>query len=157
MNLTGQIETHREEGGDEALASAADVLASNSALGIFPEGTRSKKTEKPYLLPGKTGIARLAASFPHAVVIPIALIGTREMMAPQQDKLPKLWLPVQVNYGQKITWLDWLEDSNGGAMTIAALKKMAELEEHEIKSEIAKLYRKFTDQLMNSISSLGAP
>lgn len=157
MNLTGQIETHREEGGDEALASAADVLASNSALGIFPEGTRSKKTEKPYLLPGKTGIARLAASFPHAVVIPIALIGTREMMAPQQDKLPKLWLPVQVNYGQKITWLDWLEDSNGGAMTIAALEKMAELEGHEIKSEIAKLYRKFTDQLMTSISSLGAP
>lgn len=157
MNLTGQIETHREEGGDEALASAADVLVSNAALGIFPEGTRSKRTEKPFLLPGKTGIARLAASFPHASVIPIALIGTREMMAPQKDKFPKIWLPIHVNYGQRISWLDWLASPEGGAMTPESIKQLADLDNHQIKSAIAKLYRKFTDQLMQSINSLGAP
>ena len=122
MNLTGQIETHREAGGDEALASASDVLASNSALGIFPEGTRSKRTEKPFLLPGKTGIARLAASFPHAKVIPVALVGTREMMAPQKDKLPKLWKSVNVNFGSSITWLEWLEDPKGGDMNSKKLE-----------------------------------
>ena len=157
MNLTGQIETHREAGGDEALASAADVLVSNSALGIFPEGTRSKKTEKPFLLPGKTGIARLAASFPHAKVIPVALIGTREMMAPQEDKLPKLWKSVNVNFGRKITWFEWLEDPNGGAMNAEKLEQLLTKEKHEVKTAIAGLYRKFTDQLMHSISSLGAP
>ena len=157
MNLTGQIETHREAGGDEALASAADVLVSNSALGIFPEGTRSKKTEKPFLLPGKTGIARLAASFPHAKVIPVALIGTREMMAPQEDKLPKLWKSVNVNFGRKITWFEWLEDPNGGAMNTEKLEQLLTKEKHEVKTAIAGLYRKFTDQLMHSISSLGAP
>lgn len=157
MNLTGQIETHREAGGDEALASASDVLASNSALGIFPEGTRSKRTEKPFLLPGKTGIARLAASFPHAKVIPVALVGTREMMAPQADKLPKLWKSVNVNFGRNITWLEWLADPNGGAMNIEMLEQLQQKDKHEIKSTIAGLYRKFTDQLMQSISSLGAP
>ena len=157
MNSTGQIETHREEGGDNALASAADVLAANAALGIFPEGTRSKKTEQPFLLPGKTGIARLAASFPHTPVIPIALVGTRDMMAPQKDKYPKVWLPVQVNYGQKITWIDWLGNPQGGAMTAEQIEELAQQDEPEIKAAIAKLYRKFTDQLMQSISSLGAP
>ena len=157
MNLTGQIETHREAGGDEALSCAADVLSNNSALGIFPEGTRSKKTEPPFLLPGKTGIARLAASFPNTIVIPIALIGTREMMAPQKDKLPKLWRPVEVNFGQKITWFEWLQDPNGGAMTTDILEEISKQEKHEIKSTISGLYRKFTDQLMQSINSLGAP
>ena len=157
MNSTGQIETHREEGGEDALASAADVLAANSALGIFPEGTRSKRTEKPFLLPGKTGIARLAASFPRAPVIPIALVGTRNMMAPQKDKFPKVWLPVQVNYGKKITWIDWLGSAEGGGMTAKDVEELSTLDDHEIKSAIAKLYRKFTDQLMQSISSLGAP
>ena len=157
MNLTGQIETHREAGGDEALACAADVLADNSALGIFPEGTRSKKTEHPFLLPGKTGIARLAASFPNTIVIPIALIGTREMMAPQKDKLPQVWRPVTVNFGQKITWYEWLQDPNGGAMPTEMLEQISKQEKHEIKSTISGLYRKFTDQLMQSINSLGAP
>ena len=157
MNLTGQIETQREEGGDLALASAADVLESNCALGIFPEGTRSKKTEKPFLLPGKTGIARLAASFPHSYVVPIALQGTRQMMAPQSDKLPKLWKPIKINYGKKISWLEWLSSSEGGDMSTEQIKAMAKLEKHEIKSSIAALYRKFTDQLMASIGELGAP
>ncbi|MCH1481199.1 MAG: 1-acyl-sn-glycerol-3-phosphate acyltransferase [Candidatus Poseidoniaceae archaeon] len=157
MNLTGQIETQREEGGDLALASAADVLESNCALGIFPEGTRSKKTEKPFLLPGKTGIARLAASFPHSYVVPIALQGTRQMMAPQSDKLPKLWKPIKINYGKKISWLEWLNSSEGGDMSTEQIKAMAKLEKHEIKSSIAALYRKFTDQLMASIGKLGAP
>ena len=157
MNLTGQIETRREEGGDDALASAADVLVADAALGIFPEGTRSKRTEEPYLLPGKTGIARLAASYPTANVVPIALVGTREMMAPQKDKLPKIWRSVGVNYGQKITWFDWLQSKDGGAMTPESIEQLAMLDDHEIKSAIAKLYRKFTDQLMQSISSLGAP
>ena len=99
----------------------------------------------------------MAASFPHASVIPIALIGTREMMAPQKDKFPKIWLPIHVNYGQRISWLDWLASPEGGAMTPESIKQLADLDNHQIKSAIAKLYRKFTDQLMQSINSLGAP
>ena len=63
MKSTGQIETQRESGGLDALSSAADVLDQGRALGIFPEGTRSKHEEAPFLLPGKTGVARLAASY----------------------------------------------------------------------------------------------
>ena len=78
-------------------------------------------------------------------------------MAPQKDKFPKVWLPVQVNYGKKITWIDWLGSAEGGGMTARDVEELSTLDDHEIKSAIAKLYRKFTDQLMQSISSLGAP
>ena len=97
MRATGQIETHREAGGSDALASAASILSNECALGIFPEGTRSKRTEAPFLLPGKTGVARLAAAHPRAVVVPVALVGTRNVMQPQHHKFPRLWRRFNVN------------------------------------------------------------
>ena len=157
MKSTGQIETQRESGGLDALSSAADVLDQGRALGIFPEGTRSKRTEAPYLLPGKTGVARLAASYPSSVVIPIALLGTRKMMEPQKHKLPRLHRPVTFQSGEGVTWYQWLIDVNGGNQSVESLKGLADKEEHDIRSELAGLYRKFTDQLMGSILALGAP
>ncbi len=157
MRATGQIETKRDKGGQGALSSAADVLSSGQALGIFPEGTRSKRTEKPFLLPGKTGTARLAASYPDAVVVPIALLGTRKMMTPQDHKVPRIWRRITLCAGQGITWMEWLEHVNGGNMDAASLLLLSKKEEHEIRASLSTLYRKFTDQLMGSLSALGAP
>ena len=157
MRATGQIETHREAGGSDALASAASILNHEKALGIFPEGTRSKRTEAPFLLPGKTGVARLAAAFPQAVVVPLALVGTRDIMQPQHHKWPRLYRRFDVNAGSGVTWLQWLASSNGGNMNAAGLRALAQQDEHEIRAELARLYRSFTDQLMASMSALGAP
>lgn len=157
MRATGQIETKRDQGGEGALSSAADILSEGQALGIFPEGTRSKKTEPPYLLPGKTGVARLAASYPEAVVVPIAVIGTREMMKPQDHKVPRLWRRITLSAGEGITWMDWLGHPDGGNMSPSDLEECEGREEHEIRSMLATLYRKFTDQTMASIAALGAP
>ena len=74
MLSTGQIDTNRI-GGTEALSSAVDVLSDDGWMGIFPEGTRSRHTSPPFLQKGKTGIARLAAKFPHASVVPICIKG----------------------------------------------------------------------------------
>ena len=157
MRATGQIETKRDEGGEQALSNAADVLHADAALGIFPEGTRSKRTEAPFLLPGKTGAARLAASYPHAVVVPIALLGTRDVMEPQRHKWPRLYRKITMNVGEGVTWLAWLGHEHGGGMTKESLEKIAGLEDHEIRAQLAQLYRKFTDQLMESMLQLGAP
>lgn len=157
MQSTGQIETLREEGGSGALSSAADILVANRALGIFPEGTRSKRSESPFLLPGKTGVARLAASYPTSVVIPIALNGTRQCMQPQHHKFPRFWKRFDIHAGEGITWLQWLADPAGGDMNSESLSAIAQGEEHEIRAALAKLYRKFTDQIMGSITALGAP
>jgi 1-acyl-sn-glycerol-3-phosphate acyltransferase len=157
MRATGQIETHREAGGSDALASAASILDNGKALGIFPEGTRSKRQEPPFMLPGKTGVARLAAAYPHAVVVPMALVGTRDIMRPQHDKWPRLHRQFSVNTGVGVTWFDWLGSASGGAMTPASLNELAESDDHEIRAELSRLFRRFTDQLMASMAALGAP
>ena len=157
MNQTGQIETKRESGASDALKKSVKVLKANRSLGIFPEGTRSKRTQKPYLLPGKTGVARIASAQPDAMVIPVALIGTRDMMEPGKDKIPKIWKKISINAGEGLTWYGWLTHPNGGDMKVEDLRNLRQKEEHEIRKELARLYRKFTDQLMGSISALGAP
>ena len=157
MNATGQIETKRAEGGTDALASAATVLEQGQALGIFPEGTRSRRTEAPFLLPGKTGVARLAAAYPHAKVVPIALNGTRNIMAPKADKVPRLWKRFEVNIGQPVSWLEWLQHPNGGDMSAQQLMELGAQSEHEVRATLAQLYRMFTDQMMGSLQALGAP
>ena len=157
MRATGQIETHREAGGSDALASAASILTNEKALGIFPEGTRSKRKEAPFLLPGKTGVARLAAAYPHAVVVPIALVGTRDVMQPQHHKWPRLYRRFDVNAGEGVTWLQWLGSPSGGNIGPEALQALAQQDEHEVRAELARLYRSFTDQLMVSMAALGAP
>jgi len=156
MRATGQIETHREAGGSDALAGAATILSNGKALGIFPEGTRSKREEAPFLLPGKTGVARLAASFPDAVVVPIALVGMRNLMTPKHHKWPRLHRRFDVNAGAGVTWLTWLGSKEGGNVSASELATLSEGDEHAIRAELARLYRKFTDQLMGSLSALGA-
>ena len=153
MRATGQIETNRETGGADALSSAAVVLHANRALGIFPEGTRSKRTEPPFLLPGKTGIARLAASHPNVPVVPIGLGGTREFMTPNKHKLPRLWRKVKISYGKPLTWWEWLEKKS----TAEELQALADKDDHEVKSVLSGMYRDFTDEFMERIKGQGAP
>ena len=53
MKTSGQIRTHRESGAADALSSASDVLSAGLAMGIFPEGTRSRRDQPPFLSEGK--------------------------------------------------------------------------------------------------------
>ena len=65
----GVISVDRKEGGTEALEGALTVLKKGGAIGIFPEGTRSRDGQ---LGKGKTGMARLAAAT-SAAVVPVAI------------------------------------------------------------------------------------
>ena len=153
MRLTGQIKTERETGGGEALSRAADILEKDRVLGIFPEGTRSKKTEKPFLLPGKTGFARLAASYPDIPVVPIGINGSREFMKPQHHKLPRPWKKVSLSYGKPVTWMEWIEKR----CTLEELLVLADKDDSEVKEALARLYRLFTDEFMECLKDQGAP
>ncbi len=157
MRATGQIETKRESGAQDALENAVALLRAGRAVGIFPEGTRSKRTEPPFLLEGKTGVARLASSVPEAIVLPVALRGTREMMTPSNHDLPRLWRKVHVRIGAGISWQAWLKHPDGGGMSDNDIEALAALEDEELRSRVGQLHRRFTDQLMESLRHLGAP
>ena len=42
-------------------------------------------------------------------------------------------------------------------MTPALIEEIAALEDHEIRQKLSAMYRKFTDQLMETLTALGAP
>ena len=70
-----------------------DALSRGEALGIFPEGTRSPDGR---LYKFRTGVARLALRT-GAPVVPVGLIGTRQVQPPGS----RMWhrAPVSVHYG----------------------------------------------------------
>ena len=138
MAMSGQIQTERETGAMDALGRACDVLSSGRALGIFPEGTRSRKAKGPFLQSGKTGVARLAARYPTTPVFPVALIGTREVMTPAVHRIPRIWNGVRIRVGKPIHWAD-----NHGNLQQSRAKRTD--------------LRAFTDTLLGKISQLGAP
>lgn len=89
------------ERGDTRSAAAVidigvDVLADGRALGIFPEGTRSPDGR---LHKFRTGVARLALRS-GAPVVPIGLVGTRDVQPPDSRRWHRA--PVEVHFGEPL-------------------------------------------------------
>lgn len=97
----GMIPVKRDvkEQTEAALQAGLEVLETGGVLGLYPEGTRSPDGR---LYRGRTGVARLALRS-RAPVIPVGLIGSREVM-PKQAKFPKPWGNVKAQFGRPLTF-----------------------------------------------------
>ena len=87
-------------GGDHAKAAldaARAVLAGGGLFGIYPEGTRSRSGK---LHKGHTGAARLAVET-GAPIIPVGLVGTKEIQPPDQP-VPNVFRRATVRIGRPI-------------------------------------------------------
>lgn len=157
MLATGQVETDRQKGGDDAIARAADVLGAGLPLGIFPEGTRSRNTSPPYLGRGKTGIARIAAAFPDTPIVFCGINGAREILAPGEPFLPRTWKRTELKFASPITWNEWASHDNGANLDDVRVAKIEAMSEEKRREELGKLYRQFTNQSIATIAALGAP
>lgn len=73
-----------------------DLLREGRALGIFPEGTRSPDGR---LYKFRTGVARLALRS-GAPVVPVSLVGTREVQPPGERRWHRV--PVAVHFGEPL-------------------------------------------------------
>jgi 1-acyl-sn-glycerol-3-phosphate acyltransferase len=80
-----------------SLQTALEVLERGEALGLYPEGTRSRDGR---LYRGRTGVAQLAL-MSGAPVVPVGLIGT-ERLQPVGARLPRL-VRVTVRFGAAIS------------------------------------------------------
>ncbi len=74
----GQIPIDRGSGDAGALDRAIEELRAGSCIGIFPEGTRSLGRE----LRPRSGLGRLVAAVPEAVVVPVAVTGSVDITRP---------------------------------------------------------------------------
>ena len=157
MISTGQIETFRERGGRDALARAVDVIESGRCLGVFPEGTRSRRKDIPLLQPAKTGFARLAAKFPNVPVVPVTMsIGAREFMPPG-SKIPKPWKRIELIVDDPITFAQWAQHPEGGGIDDAWVSEIGGLPIEKRQETMRVLYRKFADQFIGTMKLRGAP
>lgn len=95
----GQIPLSRGDPGKarRAVDAALGVLAQGGVVGIYPEGTRSRDG---MLHRGTLGAARLAATS-GAPILPIGLVGTNEVQAPDQ-RLPRMGKRVAVRFGKPV-------------------------------------------------------
>ncbi|MET0148427.1 MAG: lysophospholipid acyltransferase family protein [Acidimicrobiales bacterium] len=87
-------------GGDAAQAAldtASRILEDGELFGIYPEGTRSRDGD---LHRGHTGAARLALRT-GAPIMPVGLIGTREVQPPDA-RFPDPFRPVWVRIGRPV-------------------------------------------------------
>ena len=91
----GQVSVERNDTRSAAASIdvGVDVLREGQALGIYPEGTRSPDGR---LYKFRTGVARVAIRSA-APVVPVGLVGTREVQPPGS----KRWhlAPVEVHFG----------------------------------------------------------
>lgn len=71
----GQIPILRGSGDAGALDPAIAELRAGSCIGIFPEGTRSLGRR----LRPRSGLGRLVAAVPEAVIVPVAVTGTTDI------------------------------------------------------------------------------
>ena len=83
--------------GKVVLDGAIKVLKEGGAIGIFPEGTRSKTG---VMGKGKTGVARLAAST-GAAVVPVAIRQTGDVW-PISKRIPRPWRKFYYKFGDPI-------------------------------------------------------
>ena len=76
---------------------------------------------------------------------------------PQGKTLLRFWKRVNVTIGNPITFEDWIMNENGGDMDNEKITQIQTLDEERRDEIFRKLYRKFTNQLMETIRLMGAP
>ena len=138
----GVIPVDREEGGKNALKGAIEILEEGGAIGIFPEGTRSRDGK---MGKGKTGVARLAATT-GAAVVPVAIRQTDDVW-PVSKRAPRPWRKFYYKFGDPM-YFDYNEPNhqNFREFTDNVMSRISELsneceeywEERKISTRLKK-------------------
>ena len=130
----GMIPIDRSGGSksEGALLAAEQVLRRGELFGIYPEGTRSRDG---MLYKGHTGAARLALKV-GCPIIPVGLIGTREIQPPEKV-MPKIGLECTVRFGRPLDPARYLERGNDHLV----LREMTDELMFEIRELTGQEYR----------------
>jgi len=108
------------------LTRVHEILENGGAVGVHPEGTRSRDG---MLNPGHSGVAQMALRA-NAPIVPVALVGT-DTVQPVGTRVPKFRGEVEIRYGAPIGMGEWA----GNRRTRTAREELTE----EVMASIASL------------------
>ena len=92
----GQVSLNRREIDTAAITRAIQILRAGDVLAVFPEGSRTGG-EVTYARGGAAYLAMVTG----APVVPVAILGTREI-GHTRGQLPRLRRPIHVVYGEPL-------------------------------------------------------
>ena len=69
----------------------------------------------------------------------------------------RITTPLTMSVGNGVTWREWIHHPKGGALSESDLQEIVDSEQDKRDQKMSALFRRFTDQLMGSLSALGAP
>ena len=81
----------------------------------------------------------------------MVMIGTQDMMRPG-SKMFRPWKKVDVIIDEPITFGEWVTSEKGGGKSDDNIGRLCESQD-----EMATMYRRFTDQLIETMRLMGAP
>tara|TARA_B100001250_G_C19769952_1_gene776636 strand:- start:351 stop:1043 length:693 start_codon:yes stop_codon:yes gene_type:complete len=142
----GVIPVDRDAGGSEALKGAIEILEKGGAIGIFPEGTRSRDGD---MGKGKTGVARLAAET-GAAVVPVAIRQTDDVW-PVSKRAPRPWRKFYYKFGDPL-YFDYNEKTHDNFRSFTD-KVMSRISQLSQECEDYWNSRKITTRLKKRISA----
>lgn len=101
-HIIGIVPVERKKVGRDfdVLAPARAALAQGDIVVIFPEGTRGDASDQ--MAPLKSGVARLAESFPEAPIVPVWIAGAGRVL-PKGEGVP-VPLNCSVHVGPALAW-----------------------------------------------------
>ena len=69
----------------------------------------------------------------------------------------KPWKRIDVYIGEPITFSEWISDISGGNYNDSDIENILSKNENERREEMKKIFRKFTDQIIETLRLNGAP
>ena len=147
----GVISVDRDVGGNEGLENAVEILNQGGAIGIFPEGTRSRDG---VMAPGKTGVARLASET-GAAVVPVAIRQT-DGVWPVSKKVPRPWRKFYYKFGDPMYFGDAeITKDSLREFTDKVMKEISylsvECEEYWQSKKLSVRFKKWTDKTRTGV------
>ncbi len=130
LTYVGQIPVNRREPDAYALGQAVQVLRAGKVLAVFPEGRRTSG-EVTYARGGAAYLAMVSG----ALVVPVAILGTRE---PGQGRsaVPRRRSPVHVVYGEPFTLPQTPWPRTRTAVAAATEELRRRLAEHVVAAQV---------------------
>ena len=81
----------------------------------------------------------------------MVMVGTQNMMSPG-SKMIRLWERVEVRIDEPINFAQWAASEQGGGLSDGDIGRLSDSED-----EMSSMYRRFTDQLIETMRQMGAP